>query len=488
MNLQIRIVAIADNGQQQVYEIASLQRTELKMETLGLTLAEGKTILCEIQRVVVERQVAECLEPYRHCSACGQPQHGKGQHDLPMRTVFGKMTIPSPRIVYCDCQPHETKSFSPLAQLLPERTTPEMLFLETKWSALMSYGVTSDLLQEVLPMDSPLHASTIREHVFRVAERMEKELGEERVCFIEGCERDWNKLPPPNGPLTVGIDGGYVRGRNKEHFEVIAGKSLLAFRRDEEQDEELSGKCFAFVQTYDEKPKRRLFEVLRSQGMSMNQQVEFLSDGGEDVRNVQLYLNPEAEHLLDWFHLTMRLTVLLQTAKGVPEKIQDEDGEERELRPQALKLLESVKWYLWHGNAFQALQKLEYLEMDLEGASYSSKNENIRKLLKGVEELHTYVERNQNFLPNLRRALSQWRADRIRLRGVGRESGREQTDDQAPTDAVDSTRRPFAVADPYTGPQRGVGGHVSALVSGFPAACRRAGPASRRLTPESNAL
>ena len=317
-----------------------------------------------------------------------------------MRTVFGKMKIPSPRIVYCDCQPHETKSFSPLAQLLPERTTPEMLFLETKWSALMSYGVTSDLLQEVLPMDSPLHASTIREHVFRVAERMEKELGKEQWCFIEGCERDWNKLPPPNGPLTVGIDGGYVRGRNKEHFEVIAGKSLLAFRRDEEQDEELSGKCFAFVQTYDEKPKRRLFEVLRSQGMSMNQQVEFLSDGGEDVRNVQLYLNPEAEHLLDWFHLTMRLTVLLQTANGVPEKIQDEDGEERELRPQALKLLESVKWYLWHGNAFQALQKLEYLEMDLEGASYSSKNENIRKLLKGVEELHTYVGRNQNFLPN----------------------------------------------------------------------------------------
>jgi hypothetical protein len=39
----------------------------------------------------------------------------------------------------------------------------------------------------------------------------------------------------------------------------------------------------------------------------------------EDVRNVQLYLNPEAEHLLDWFHLTMRLTVLLQTAKGIPE-------------------------------------------------------------------------------------------------------------------------------------------------------------------------
>ena len=62
-------------------------------------------------------------------------------------------------------------------------------------------------------------------------------------------------------------------------------------------------KCFAFVQTYDEKPKRRLFELLQSQGLQMNQQIEFLSDGGDTVRDVQLYLSPEAEHLLDWFHL-----------------------------------------------------------------------------------------------------------------------------------------------------------------------------------------
>jgi len=28
------------------------------------------------------------------------------------------------------------------------------------------------------------------------------------------------------------------------------------------------------------------------------------------------YLNPQAEHLLDWFHLAMRITVLTQLAKG----------------------------------------------------------------------------------------------------------------------------------------------------------------------------
>ena len=39
-------------------------------------------------------------------------------------------------------------------------------------------------------------------------------------------------------------------------------------------------------------------------------------------------------------------------------------------------------------------------EIDLEAAAYESKDDNTRKLRKGVEELHTYVERNQQFLPN----------------------------------------------------------------------------------------
>ena len=64
------------------------------------------------------------------------------------------------------------------------------------------------------------------------------------------------------------------------------------------------------MQTYDTKPKRRLFEVLKAQGMQANQQVTFLTDGGEDIRDLPYYLNPHAEHLLDWFHITMRITVM----------------------------------------------------------------------------------------------------------------------------------------------------------------------------------
>jgi len=133
--------------------------------------------------------------------------------------------------------------------------------------------------------------------------------------------------------------------------------------------------------------------------MQENQQVVFLSDGGEDVRNLQFYLNPQAEHLLDWFHVTMRLTVLTQTAKGLPETI-GEGEEQQPLRSEVLKTLESIKWYLWHGNVFQALRHLQFVEMDLEGAAFESQEETTRKLLKAVEEFSTYIQRNRGFIPN----------------------------------------------------------------------------------------
>lgn len=69
---------------------------------------------------------------------------------------------------------------------------------------------------------------------------------------------------------------------------------------------------------YDTKPKRPLFDLLKSQGMQFNQQVTFLSDGGDTVRDLQLYLNPQGEQVLDWLHITMRLTVLSRFVKGLP--------------------------------------------------------------------------------------------------------------------------------------------------------------------------
>jgi hypothetical protein len=138
---------------------------------------------------------------------------------------------------------------------------------------------------------------------------------------------------------------------------------------------------------------------LQSQGLQMNQQLTFLSDGGDTVRDLQLYLSPEAEHLLDWFHVAMRLTVLQQTAKGLPDKNGD-DEEDYPLRDPVVRELERLKWFLWHGNVYKALQVVQLVEMDLEAAVANTGDGTARKLYKAVEEFHTYIGNNKGFIPN----------------------------------------------------------------------------------------
>src|SRR5262249_50974227 len=392
MKVKIQVVTITDDGQETTREIACVERQDLTPETLGLSLAEGKAVLQALQEVVVEWQLHAYLQQQCACPHCGKARRSKGVHHTVFRTVFGTLPVESPRLYHCPCQAHATTSFSPLATLLPERTTPELLYLETKWAALMSYGLTVKLLQDVLPLDEPLEAVTIRNHVFTLAQRLEDALDDEQVAFIDGCPRDWEALPIPDGPLTVGIDGGYVKARGEQGcFEVIAGKSLLAFHRGEEAQEPVSSKCFAFVQTYDQKPKRRLFEVLQSQGHQLNQQITFLSDGGDTVRDLQMYLNPQAEHLLDWFHISMRLTVMNQLAKSIAA------DDQPNLSTKIEKDLERLKWNLWHGNVHKALQIVEDLELALDLEENSQEQ---RKLLKAVREFGTYITANRTFIPN----------------------------------------------------------------------------------------
>ena len=398
MKVTVQVIVTSDDGEESVRELAGIEREELTAESLGLSIAESKALLHSLQEVIVEWQMNAYLDSQRHCPDCGKLRHRKGVHHSAFRTVFGKIPVASPRLEHCSCQAHETQSFSPLAVLLPEKTTPELLYLETKWAALASYGMSVKMFEDVLPLDEPLQTVTVRNHVLKIAERLEDTLGDERGPFIEGCPRDWGELPIPDGPLTVGIDGGYVKaqGMNQGSFEVIAGKSILAFRRDNEELNP-SSKTFAFVQTYDEKPRRRLFEVLKSQGMQMNQQIEFLSDGGDDVRDVQLYLSPEADHLLDWFHVTMRLTTLTQTAKGLPATSGEGDIT---LQADVLRDLERIKWFLWHGNVFKALQVLGSVESNLEVEELASGNSIASKLYKAVLEFTTYIENNRRFIPN----------------------------------------------------------------------------------------
>ena len=90
-------------------------------------------------------------------------------------------------------------------------------------------------------------------------------------------------------------------------FEVLADKCIPT---------EGAAKVFAFVGRVGEKPKRRVHEVLQSQGVVARQQVTFLSDGGDSAKNLLRFLHPPAVHSLDWFCVATRIEQLLQIARG----------------------------------------------------------------------------------------------------------------------------------------------------------------------------
>ena len=137
VKFRLQLVVVNASGHEHVQEVARIERDEVSIETLGLTLAEGKLILKSIQEGMVQEQIQDALRRRRHCPECGKARHGKGHHEVTIRTLFGNIELKSPRPEHCRCQPHAEKTFSPLQAILPEHTSPEMLYLEVKWSSLL---------------------------------------------------------------------------------------------------------------------------------------------------------------------------------------------------------------------------------------------------------------------------------------------------------------------------------------------------------------
>src|SRR2546421_11467919 len=215
MKLRVQVVIEADDDEDDLprsvaRDVAQIDRDALSIDTLGLHLDEAKHLLQQVQAVLIDEQVRSSLAEGVACPDCGRPRAHKDSKTIVTRTLFGTLHLSSPRWRQCPCQPQTTRTFSPLAAALPERTTPELLYLESKFAGLVSYGLSAKLLAETLPIGRPLYASAARLHAQATGERLESELGPEQSMFADGCQLDWDELPRPDLPLTVGLDGGYV--------------------------------------------------------------------------------------------------------------------------------------------------------------------------------------------------------------------------------------------------------------------------------------
>lgn len=198
MHVRIQIVMVADDGTEQRHEIVELTRTEASIETVRLTLAESKGMLAALQQLMVTHQVAAYLAQQRTCPHCGRLRPLKDSGTAPLRTLFGRVDVSNPRWQHCPCQPQQEHSFRPLATLLPERSSPELRYLETSWAADASYESAAKHLHDAFPLDQRHSAVTVRNHTLQAARRAEEALDPEQVMFMQASASPSRKASMPS--------------------------------------------------------------------------------------------------------------------------------------------------------------------------------------------------------------------------------------------------------------------------------------------------
>ena len=163
MRVKLQLVMCSDDGHEEtITDLVTLQKDAQRIEHLGLTLREAKQLLNTLQQCLLQHQVEAFLEASATCPDCGTPLKAKGAHTRTLRTLFGTFKLASPRLFLCPCQRRKTTTFRPLTSLLPASVAPELLFMETKWASLVSYGLTVDALTDFLPLEVTLDVKTVR--------------------------------------------------------------------------------------------------------------------------------------------------------------------------------------------------------------------------------------------------------------------------------------------------------------------------------------
>jgi len=152
MNFRLEVVCVNDGGEEQRGEVLTMERRQLVMETLGLNLSESRVLLERVQDFVVARQAGEDLEQRRGCPNCGERYTSKASGTIAVKTLFGTVEVANPRWNRCQCQGNGPKTFRPATAWLRGQTSPELLYLETKWASLIPFAKVAELLREVLPV------------------------------------------------------------------------------------------------------------------------------------------------------------------------------------------------------------------------------------------------------------------------------------------------------------------------------------------------
>ncbi len=151
MRVKLQLVMCNDEGHEEtVTDVITLNKNNQRIEHLGLTLAESKQLLSTLQRHLLQQQVTPFSTRARRARTAGRRSSSRPAAAARFAPCLARLQFYSPRLEHCDCTRRKTSSFRPLSALLTESVAPELLYMEAKWSSLVSYGMSLDALQDFL--------------------------------------------------------------------------------------------------------------------------------------------------------------------------------------------------------------------------------------------------------------------------------------------------------------------------------------------------
>ena len=137
MKWTVKLIAETRPGESVEHEVASIERAEVvSPATVGLTIAEGKTILESLQKQMVMAQIQHHGPSILACTQCGRLFRTKGYYRCTLRSVYGNVRIRVRRIKGCLSSGSQGRSFSTLFTN-GNPTTPELKYLTAKMVALL---------------------------------------------------------------------------------------------------------------------------------------------------------------------------------------------------------------------------------------------------------------------------------------------------------------------------------------------------------------
>jgi transposase len=284
---------------------------EYSPRTVGLTLAEGKLVLAGLQHHLVQAQTEDHCRRRRRCQRRGAPRPIKDKRSRRLLSLFGTVNVSAPRFEPCRCAVTRRQTLSPVSEIMPDRCTPEYERVVARMGASLPYCRARTLLSEFLPLEDSPSVETARQRTIRVGARLETAA----VTSAKAAE----PTSVETKSIALAIDGGHVRSARQyqgRSFEVL----LAQVTNDD-------GKRIVFSSVPAEaiSQQDQLRGVLYKLGATAVTAVTILSDGAGGPRALGEAASPgPTHHVLDWFHLSMRVQHVDQAAKSSPDVSEDD--------------------------------------------------------------------------------------------------------------------------------------------------------------------